>query len=67
VFTKRVGHRPDFADPVVLSDDRGGTTVEHLCANIHKSLLAEFKYALVWGTSAKHMPQRCAGAALTLG
>lgn len=59
VFTKRVGHRPDFADPVVLSDDRGGTTVEHLCANIHKSLLAEFKYALVWGTSAKHMPQRC--------
>jgi hypothetical protein len=25
---------------------------------IHNSMLAEFKYALVWGLSSKHYPQR---------
>jgi hypothetical protein len=59
VYTKRTGHKPDFGDPVVLSDDRGGTTVEHLCARVHRSLVTELNYALVWGTSAKHQPQRC--------
>lgn len=59
VYTKKVGNKPDFGDPVVLSDDRGGTTMEHFCNHIHRSLTNEFNYALVWGTSAKHMPQRC--------
>lgn len=26
---------------------------------IHRTLTKEFKYALVWGTSSKHYPQRC--------
>jgi ribosome-interacting GTPase 1 len=56
----QVGAKPDFGDPVVLSADRGGTSVEALCGQIHKSLLADFAYALVWGTSSKHYPQRCA-------
>mmetsp|Transcript_6252 Transcript_6252/g.17956 ORF Transcript_6252/g.17956 Transcript_6252/m.17956 type:complete len:401 (+) Transcript_6252:365-1567(+) len=59
VFTKKKGHKPDFSDPVVLSADRGGTAVEHLCDQLHKSLAKEFKYALVWGTSTKHSPQSC--------
>lgn len=25
---------------------------------VHNSLVQEFKYALVWGTSSKHYPQR---------
>lgn len=58
VFTKKTGHKPDFSDPVVLSADRGGTAVEHLCDQLHKSLAKEFKYALVWGVSTKHSPQR---------
>ena len=57
-FTKKTGHKPDFADPVVLSADRGGVTVEHLCARLHATLAKQFHYALVWGTSAKHYPQR---------
>lgn len=56
----QVGGKPDFADPVVLSTDRGGTSIEALCTQIHKSLVADFSYALVWGTSSKHYPQRCA-------
>ena len=54
-----MGNKPDFGDPVVLSEDRGGTTLEHFINHIHRNLLSEFNYALVWGTSAKHMPQRC--------
>jgi len=57
-FTKKTGHKPDFSDPVVLSADRGGITVDHLCARLHATLAKQFHYALVWGTSAKHYPQR---------
>lgn len=35
----QVGCKPDFEEPVVLSQDRGGTTVEHLCHQIHNSLV----------------------------
>eukprot|EP00798_Chlamydomonas_sp_ICE-L_P004365 gene4365-14488_t len=59
VFTKKVGAKPDFSAPVVLTSDRGGTTMEALCAQIHKTLAKEVKYGLVWGTSSKHNPQRC--------
>lgn len=37
---------------------RGGTTMEAMCRQIHHHLTKEFKYALVWGVSAKHSPQR---------
>ena len=57
-YTKKVGARPDFDDPVVLSADRGGITVRHLCDRIHRHLAPDLSYALVWGTSAKHYPQR---------
>ena len=54
-----LGSPPDLEEPVVLSEIRKGTTVKSLCANISTELLREFNYALVWGTSAKHSPQRC--------
>ena len=63
----QVGGKPDFAAPVVLSADRGGTKVESLCNQIHRTLAADFLYALVWGTSSKHYPQRCARAAAPRG
>lgn len=55
VYTKPRGKRPDFHDPLIL---RNGATVEHTCHAIHRDLAKRFKYALVWGSSAKHMPQR---------
>jgi hypothetical protein len=39
VYTKKVGAKPDFDLPVVLTNDRGGTTVEAFCRQIHNSLL----------------------------
>jgi len=54
-YTKRRGEPPEFSDALVL---RHGATVESLVGLIHKDLLAQFKYALVWGTSTKHTPQK---------
>ncbi|ANZ74280.1 Ribosome-interacting GTPase 1 (GTP-binding protein RBG1) (Genetically interacts with ribosomal genes protein 1) [Komagataella phaffii CBS 7435] len=55
VYTLPKGKLPDFEDPVVLRSDR--CTVEDFCNQIHKSLVAEFKNAIVYGSSAKHQPQ----------
>lgn len=57
-----MGHKPDFTDPVICSHDRGGTSVKAFVGQISSHLLKEFRYALVWGTSSKHMPQRCGKA-----
>jgi len=59
IYTKRKGSPPDLGDPVVLSQIRKGTTVKSLCANVSTELLRDFNFSLVWGTSAKHAPQRC--------
>ncbi|PVU91026.1 hypothetical protein BB561_004595 [Smittium simulii] len=37
---------------------RSGATVETACHSIHRTLAENFRYALVWGTSTKHNPQR---------
>lgn len=55
VYTKKHGNQPDFTRPFVV---KRNATVEHICKRIHKDLVPRFKYALVWGTSAKHQPQR---------
>eukprot|EP00244_Chara_vulgaris_P004398 TRINITY_DN18716_c0_g2_i1.p1 TRINITY_DN18716_c0_g2~~TRINITY_DN18716_c0_g2_i1.p1 ORF type:complete len:370 (+),score=74.58 TRINITY_DN18716_c0_g2_i1:132-1241(+) len=56
VYTKPKGLSPDYEDPVILSAET--RSVEDFCLRIHKDLLKHFKYALVWGSSAKHKPQR---------
>lgn len=55
VYTKKRGEPPDFGDGLIL---RRGASVEHVCHVIHRSIVAVFKYALVWGTSTKYSPQR---------
>lgn len=56
VYTKPKGQIPDYAAPIVVPRDK--RSVEEFCNRIHKSLLNDFRYARVWGTSAKHNPQR---------
>lgn len=57
VFTKKPGEKPNLADEegIIL---RNGASVEHCCHAVHRSIKEQFKYALVWGTSAKYSPQR---------
>jgi len=56
IYTKPKGQVPDYEAPVVLRRDR--RTVADFCNHIHKSILSQFKYALVWGSSVKHAPQK---------
>ncbi|BEI94219.1 uncharacterized protein CcaverHIS019_0606780 [Cutaneotrichosporon cavernicola] len=52
VYTKPKGKVPDYDQPVVLR--RGRCTVSNFCDAIHKEIKRQFKYAIVYGTSAKH-------------
>ncbi|ODV91697.1 hypothetical protein CANCADRAFT_273 [Tortispora caseinolytica NRRL Y-17796] len=56
IYTKRKGEPPSFDDALVV---RSNSTIENVCDRIHRSIKDQFKYALVWGASAKHNPQKC--------
>lgn len=58
VYTKPRGGQPDFEDPVVLTNFRHGVLVESACTQVHRSLVDDFHFAMVCGTSTKHNPQR---------
>jgi small GTP-binding protein len=58
IYTKRKGQAPDLEDPIIMSKTRHGLTVESVCESISKEFLATFNFALVWGRSTKHAPQR---------
>ena len=45
----------DYKDPMIL---REGATVAEVCDRIHRNARSEFKYALVWGKSAKFPGQK---------
>ena len=57
IYTKPRGQLPDYEAPVVLPAQK--STVEEFCKRIHRNLLSQFRYALVWGKSVKHNPQKC--------
>ncbi|XP_061385345.1 developmentally-regulated GTP-binding protein 1-like [Danaus plexippus] len=56
VYTKPKGQIPDYSAPVILPNAH--RRVEDFCRRIHKQLLVDFKYAMVWGKSVKHNPQK---------
>ncbi|KAI9679778.1 MAG: GTP-binding protein rbg1 [Caeruleum heppii] len=56
VYTKPKGKLPDYSQPVVLRSNAG--TVEDFCNAIHKTIVEQFKHAIVYGQSVKHQPQR---------
>jgi len=57
IYTKPKGAVPDYEAPVVLHDT--SPTIGEFCQRIHKGILAQFKYAWVWGSSVRHQPQKC--------
>jgi len=56
IYTKPKGQLPDYEAPVVLQN--GKCSVSNFCDKIHRTLAKEMKYAIVWGSSVKHQPQR---------
>lgn len=55
VYLKPPKKEADMEDPIILHQ---GDTLEILCKRIHQRFLKDFRYALVWGDSAKHPGQR---------
>jgi uncharacterized protein len=55
IYTKRKGVDPNFDEALIV---RSGSTIEDVCDSIHRNMKDTFKYALVWGASARHIPQR---------
>ena len=55
IYTKRKGIEPTFNEALIV---RRNATIEDVCDQVHRSLKEGFKYALVWGKSAVHNPQR---------
>lgn len=53
--SNRKGEEPDFSEALIVRRD---SSIEDVCDQIHRSLKETFKYALVWGASARHVPQR---------
>ncbi|XP_068689932.1 developmentally-regulated GTP-binding protein 1-like isoform X1 [Montipora capricornis] len=56
IYTKPKGQLPDYEAPVVLKN--GQSSVEDFCNSLHKAIMKEFKYGLVWGSSVKFSPQK---------
>ncbi|EJW02388.1 small GTP-binding protein domain [Edhazardia aedis USNM 41457] len=56
VYPKPRGANIDYEEPVILKKDK--KRVEDFCNIIHRTIMSKFKYALVWGTSVKHNPQK---------
>ncbi|KAK1060773.1 GTP-binding protein rbg1 [Friedmanniomyces endolithicus] len=49
IYTKPKGKLPDYSAPVVLKDGR--ETVEDFCNAIHKTIVEQFRIAIVYGKS----------------
>jgi len=56
IYTKPKGEIPDFDAPIILHARK--PKVADLCDCIHRTLIEQYKYAWVWGSSVKHQPQK---------
>lgn len=54
IYTKPKGQIPDYEAPVIIP--RKFSTIEGFCNKLHKQLIKDMKYAMVWGTSVRHNP-----------
>ena len=55
IFTKKQREGADLKEPLIIKKD---STIGQVCEKLHRDLKKEFRYAMVWGKSVKHQPQR---------
>jgi hypothetical protein len=55
VYMRPPGGEPDLEEPLIL---RRGSRIADVCRKVHRELLRDFRYALVWGDSVKFEGQR---------
>jgi uncharacterized protein len=55
IYLKPQGKKPDYNEPMIL---RTGDTVEKVCQKLHRDFKQKFRYAHIWGKSAKYPGQK---------
>ncbi|MBU0979988.1 MAG: GTP-binding protein [Nanoarchaeota archaeon] len=55
IYLKQVGKRPDMEEPLIIKEP---TTVEDVCRKLHQDFVTKFRFARVWGKSAKFPGQK---------
>jgi small GTP-binding protein len=55
IYLKPPRQEADMDEPIILHH---GDTIETLCRKIHKRFINDYRYSLVWGSSAKHPGQK---------
>lgn len=55
IYMRPKNGEPDYEEPLVT---RNGSTVLEVCNKIHRNMKNEFKYAMIWGSSAKFGGQK---------
>ena len=50
VFCKEVGKKADLEVPMIM---KRGTTLRGMCLKLHKDFVAKFRFARIWGKSAR--------------
>jgi uncharacterized protein len=55
IYMRRRTGETDFDEPMII---RSGSSVLEVCNKVHRNIKDEFRYALIWGKSAKFGGQR---------
>ncbi|MFE3845319.1 OBG GTPase family GTP-binding protein [Thermoplasmatota archaeon] len=55
IFMKPIGKDPDYDEPLIL---KKGQNVEDACKKLHRDFIKKFRYAQIWGKSAKYSGQK---------
>jgi len=50
IFLKEVNKKADMEEPMIMFE---GSTIKDICLKLHKDFVEKFKFARVWGKSAK--------------
>jgi len=50
IFLKEVNKKPDMVEPLIMFE---GSTIKDVCSKLHRDFIDKFKYARLWGKSAR--------------
>jgi len=55
IYLKEPGKEPDLEEPLIM---KRGCTIKAVCEKLHRDFVEKFKFARVWGSSAKFPGQK---------
>ena len=58
IYLRPKGGPTDFDEPLIVSEN---SSILDICAKIHRDVKKNFRYAYVWGSSAKYKGQKVGG------